>query len=76
MVSILDTHEDPRVASRELVRAAHQAGGAENVTVMVVGIPRHGDSRNLDPVGSLQELHAVSSTHPPHAGRQLVHRQR
>ncbi|MBN2798813.1 MAG: Stp1/IreP family PP2C-type Ser/Thr phosphatase [Deltaproteobacteria bacterium] len=37
--NILNTYEDPRIAARELVRAAHQGGGKDNVTVMVVGIP-------------------------------------
>lgn len=38
MESVLNTYSDPRVASRELVRAAHQGGGKDNVTLMIVGI--------------------------------------
>jgi protein phosphatase len=37
--SILTTYADPRIAARELVRAAHQGGGKDNVTLMVVTIP-------------------------------------
>ena len=36
LASILGTWPDPRVAARELVRAAHQGGGKDNVTVMLV----------------------------------------
>ena len=36
---ILGTYSDPRIASRELVKAAHHGGGKDNVTVVVVGIP-------------------------------------
>lgn len=36
---ILSTYSDPRIASRELVKAAHHGGGKDNVTVVVVGIP-------------------------------------
>jgi protein phosphatase len=39
IASILTTYADPRIASRELVRAAHQGGGKDNVTLMVVTIP-------------------------------------
>jgi protein phosphatase len=38
MANILSTWTDPRVAARELVRAAHQGGGKDNVTLMVVAI--------------------------------------
>jgi serine/threonine protein phosphatase PrpC len=37
--SILNHYEDPRVACRELVRAAHHGGGKDNVTVLVIGVP-------------------------------------
>jgi serine/threonine protein phosphatase PrpC len=37
--SILNTYTDPRIASLELVRAAHAGGGRDNVTVMLVSIP-------------------------------------
>lgn len=36
---ILNTYADPRVAVRELVKAAHHGGGKDNVTVVLVGIP-------------------------------------
>ena len=36
--SILNTYGDPRIASRELVRAAHQGGGKDNVTLAIVEI--------------------------------------
>jgi serine/threonine protein phosphatase PrpC len=39
MESILNTYTDPRIASRELVRAAHHGGGKDNVTLMLVTIP-------------------------------------
>jgi len=39
MESILNTYSDPRLASRELVRAAHYGGGKDNVTLMIVVIP-------------------------------------
>lgn len=39
MESILNTYTDPRIASRELVRAAHHGGGKDNVTLMIVTIP-------------------------------------
>jgi protein phosphatase len=39
MESILTTYPDPRIASRELVRAAHHGGGKDNVTLLVVQVP-------------------------------------
>jgi len=36
--TILNTHPDPRVASRELVRAAHHGGGKDNITLMIIGV--------------------------------------
>ena len=39
METILNTYSDPRIASRELVRAAHHGGGKDNVTLMIVTIP-------------------------------------
>ncbi|MFT4628816.1 MAG: serine/threonine protein phosphatase PrpC [Myxococcota bacterium] len=36
--SILNTYGDPRIAARELVRAAHHGGGKDNVTLMIVGV--------------------------------------
>lgn len=38
MESILNTYTDPRIAARELVRAAHHGGGKDNVTLMIVSI--------------------------------------
>ncbi len=35
---LLNSHADPREATRELVRAAHQAGGKDNVTLVLVTI--------------------------------------
>jgi protein phosphatase len=37
--SILNTYTDPRIAARELVRAAHTGGGKDNVTLMIFTIP-------------------------------------
>ena len=37
--NILNTYTDPRIASRELVRAAHQGGGKDNVTLAIVEVP-------------------------------------
>jgi serine/threonine protein phosphatase PrpC len=39
METILNTYSDPRVASRELIRAAHHGGGKDNVTLILVTIP-------------------------------------
>ena len=39
MEAILNTYADPRIAARELVRAAHHGGGKDNVTLLVVQIP-------------------------------------
>jgi protein phosphatase len=36
--SILNHHEDPRLACRELIRAAHHGGGKDNITVVVVRV--------------------------------------
>lgn len=38
IATILGTYRDPRVAARELVRASHQGGGKDNVTLMVVQV--------------------------------------
>jgi len=35
----MNTYADPRIAARELVRAAHHGGGKDNVTLMIVTIP-------------------------------------
>ena len=37
--SILNSYADPRTAARELVRASHQGGGKDNVTLMIVSVP-------------------------------------
>jgi PPM family protein phosphatase len=37
--SILNTYTDPRIAARELIRAAHHGGGKDNVTLVIVTIP-------------------------------------
>jgi serine/threonine protein phosphatase PrpC len=37
--SVLNTYADPRMATRELVKAAHHGGGKDNVTLMIVTIP-------------------------------------
>ena len=37
--SLLNTYPDARIASRELVRAAHHGGGKDNVTLVLVTIP-------------------------------------
>ena len=36
--NILNTYEDPRLATRELVRAAHHGGGKDNVTLVIVTV--------------------------------------
>ncbi len=38
MESIMNTYSDPRIAARELVRAAHHGGGKDNVTLMIVEV--------------------------------------
>ena len=37
--SVLNTYADPRIATRELIKAAHHGGGKDNVTLMIVTIP-------------------------------------
>jgi PPM family protein phosphatase len=37
--SIFNQHDDNRVVSRELIRAAHMGGGKDNITVVVVNVP-------------------------------------
>jgi len=37
--AILNQHEDPRIAVRQLLRAAHRGGGKDNITVMLVDVP-------------------------------------
>ncbi len=37
--SILNHYDDPRVACRELVRAAHHGGGKDNITVVLYVVP-------------------------------------
>jgi serine/threonine protein phosphatase PrpC/tRNA A-37 threonylcarbamoyl transferase component Bud32 len=39
MEKVLNDYEDPRFATRELVRASHHGGGKDNVTLMIVQIP-------------------------------------
>lgn len=38
MRSIMERYTDPRIAARELVRASHQGGGKDNVTLMIVAV--------------------------------------
>lgn len=38
ITQILATYTDPRVAARELVRASHQGGGKDNVTLLLVAV--------------------------------------
>ncbi|RME20207.1 MAG: Stp1/IreP family PP2C-type Ser/Thr phosphatase [Deltaproteobacteria bacterium] len=37
--AILNTWSDPRVACRELIRAAHHGGGRDNITVLLINTP-------------------------------------
>src|SRR5690606_14904191 len=37
--TILNTYADPRIAARELIRAAHHGGGKDNVTLVLVTVP-------------------------------------
>ncbi len=39
MENLMNTYQDPRLASRELVRAAHHGGGKDNITLVIVEIP-------------------------------------
>lgn len=39
MENLMNNYADPRIASRELVRAAHHGGGKDNVTLVIVTIP-------------------------------------
>lgn len=36
---VLSQYEDNRIASRELIRAAHNGGGKDNITVVVASVP-------------------------------------
>ena len=47
MEGILNTYNDPRLATRELVRASHHGGGKDNVTLVVVQIPEDRDANQL-----------------------------
>jgi len=42
--ALLNRYEDPRVLCRELIRAAHQGGGRDNVTVVIVQIPEEAEA--------------------------------
>ena len=42
--AILNHYDDLRISCRELVRAAHQGGGKDNVTVMIIHIPSEDDA--------------------------------
>jgi protein phosphatase len=37
--AVLNSSDDNRVVSRELIRAAHMGGGKDNITVIVVSVP-------------------------------------
>jgi len=37
--AILNHYQDPRIACRELIRAAHHGGGRDNITTLLVHIP-------------------------------------
>jgi PPM family protein phosphatase len=37
--SILNHYADPRIACRELIRAAHHGGGKDNITVVLITVP-------------------------------------
>jgi serine/threonine protein phosphatase PrpC len=37
--AILNTYTDPRIAARELIRAAHHGGGKDNVTLLLMHVP-------------------------------------
>ena len=41
--AILNHYADPRVSCRELIRAAHQGGGRDNITLVVVQVPDGGE---------------------------------
>jgi PPM family protein phosphatase len=42
---ILNQHADNRMSSRDLIRAAHMGGGKDNITVIIVNVPREADER-------------------------------
>jgi serine/threonine protein phosphatase PrpC len=35
----MNTYSDPRIAAREMVRAAHHGGGKDNITLVLVEVP-------------------------------------
>lgn len=37
--SIVNQHQDNRIVSRELIRAAHMGGGKDNISVIIVNVP-------------------------------------
>lgn len=47
--SILNQQPDNRSSSRELVRAAHMGGGKDNVTVIIVNVPRESEAPAATP---------------------------
>ncbi len=44
LATLLSEHKEPRRTVRRLLRAANDAGGPDNVTAMVVDIPRQGET--------------------------------
>lgn len=57
--SILNQHLDNRVSSRELIRAAHMGGGKDNITVIVVNVPR---DTGLSPSPAMPDPPETAST--------------
>ncbi len=39
MENLMNTYSDPRIAAREMVRAAHHGGGKDNITLLLVEVP-------------------------------------
>jgi protein phosphatase len=37
--NLMNTYSDPRIAAREMVRAAHHGGGKDNITLVLVEVP-------------------------------------
>jgi len=74
--ALVNQHDDNRAASRELVRAAHVGGGKDNVTVVVVGIPRQSLKKGVTNASSWASMSApgtpIASTAPPASTTKLM----
>jgi PPM family protein phosphatase len=69
-----DSPEDPETPVRRLLSAALDAGGADNVTVVVVDLKERVPPRE-EPSGDTREMPAVAQVDDPETGRARARRQ-